>query len=321
MSKEDADMDEEYIALKNSKFKQQRLAAWRPIPTITNTTVIFVVFGIAFIIIGVIVLIYSSKIVEIQRQYDDTCTSQQKCTVTINIKDKMKAPVMLYYQIDNFYQNHRRYVKSKSDKQLNGKYQSLKEIEDSGDCDPVITNEDIGRNESYNGSPLDPKAVAIPCGLIAKSLFNDTYELYKGATADPTQMVPIDDKDIAWAADKELKYKNIKPQGGKTWEELQWTNMEDEHFIVWMRLAGLPNFRKLYGRIREDLQGVYTFQIQNHFEVASFSGKKYIVISTVNAFGGKNNFLGISYIVVGAMFLIFAIVFLVGYKIHNRKKE
>jgi len=25
--------------------------------------------------------------------------------------------------------------------------------------------------------------------------------------------------------------------------------MEDEHLIVWMRTAGLPNFRKLWGKI------------------------------------------------------------------------
>ena len=27
----------------------------------------------------------------------------------------------------------------------------------------------------------------------------------------------------------------------------------NEHFIVWMRTAGLPSFRKLYGRIDSDL--------------------------------------------------------------------
>jgi|TARA_B110000971_G_C19688775_1_gene354473 hypothetical protein len=32
----------------------------------------------------------------------------------------MKAPVHLYYQLDNFYQNHRRYVKSRDDKQMRG---------------------------------------------------------------------------------------------------------------------------------------------------------------------------------------------------------
>jgi len=25
--------------------------------------------------------------------------------------------------------------------------------------------------------------------------------------------------------------------------------MEDQHFIVWMRTAGLPDFRKLWGKI------------------------------------------------------------------------
>jgi hypothetical protein len=29
--------------------------------------------------------------------------------------------------------------------------------------------------------------------------------------------------------------------------------MTDEHFIVWMRTAGLPNFRKLWGRIDNTL--------------------------------------------------------------------
>ena len=29
--------------------------------------------------------------------------------------------------------------------------------------------------------------------------------------------------------------------------------VQDEHFIVWMRTAGLPSFRKLYGRIDTDL--------------------------------------------------------------------
>jgi hypothetical protein len=27
----------------------------------------------------------------------------------------------------------------------------------------------------------------------------------------------------------------------------------NEHFIVWMRTAGLPTFRKLYGKIDQDL--------------------------------------------------------------------
>ena len=43
--------NEEYEKLKNSKFKQQKLPGWRPVPTITSTTIIFFGFGAAFIVL------------------------------------------------------------------------------------------------------------------------------------------------------------------------------------------------------------------------------------------------------------------------------
>ena len=63
--------------------------------------------------------------------------------------------------------------------------------------------------------------------------------------------------------------------------------MEDKHFIVWMKPADLPNFRKLLGRIdQQDLESasVVFVKIENNFDVFSFNGKKYIILSTVNAF-------------------------------------
>lgn len=39
---------------------------------------------------------------------------------------------------------------------------------------------------------------------------------------------------------------------------------EDDHFIIWMRTAAMPTFRKLYGVISTDLEpGVYTVEIAN----------------------------------------------------------
>jgi LEM3 (ligand-effect modulator 3) family / CDC50 family len=68
----------------------------------------------------------------------------------------------------------------------------------------------------------------------------------------------------------------------------------NEHFIVWMRIATLPTFRKLYGWINQPIAAgeILEFQISNNFEVTSFAGTKSLVLSTNNIFGGTNAWLG-----------------------------
>jgi len=92
---------------------------------------------------------------------------------------------------------------------------------------------------------------------------------------------------------------------------LQWKDPEDEHFIVWMRTSGLPNFRKLWGRIEQDLQAgeTYYIQIENNYDVSKISGHKSLIFSTTGPLGGKNIFLAIAFIVVGCICLLIAIIF------------
>jgi hypothetical protein len=59
----------------------------------------------------------------------------------------------LYYGLVNYYQNHRRYVRSRDDNQLLGKSGAV-----SSDCQPFQQN---GSNVDYT-----------PCGAIANSKFN-----------------------------------------------------------------------------------------------------------------------------------------------------
>lgn len=51
---------------------------------------------------------------------------------------------------------------------------------------------------------------AIPCGLMAKSFFNDTLELYKGNYSDlDKKQIKLDPTNIAWTTDVS-KFHNIK---------------------------------------------------------------------------------------------------------------
>ena len=50
------------------------------------------------------------------------------------------------YQIGNFYQNHRRYLQSKSNYQLAG---NVLEPVDAAICEPYVTNDDMGKKLSW----------------------------------------------------------------------------------------------------------------------------------------------------------------------------
>ena len=83
-----------------------------------------------------------------------------------------------------------------------------------------------------------------------------------------------------------------------------------EHFIVWMRLAGLPNFRKTWGKIEEGLApGNYIINIDNRYDMSEYKGTKSFVVSTTNYLGGKNYFLSVCYLAVGVMCMVFAFSF------------
>merc|ERR1712159_946448 len=92
-------------------------------------------------------------------------------------------------------------------------------------------------------------------------------------------------------------------------------------FIVWMRTAGLPEFRKLYGRIETDIPAgeTVTFNMTNNFHVGDFEGEKALVMTTLSWVGGKNYFLGVAYVVVGVLCVVLAILFGVKQLVSPRK--
>lgn len=220
------------------------LPAWRPVPSFGSTMIIFGIFGLIFLTLGITLYVMSERIQGVVMQYDKCEKVDTKCNLPLTIESDIQAPIYVYYQLDNFYQNHRRYVKSRSNTQLMGNWLEVDQLDD---CDPIKRNKDLGRDVALSGKDLVMDEPAFPCGLVAKSFFNDTFTLYKLGG----QAINIDDTNIAWKSDVEYKFKNLdKPD----WKDLQWQDVENPHFIVWMRTAGLPNFRKLYGEISEDLK-------------------------------------------------------------------
>lgn len=45
-------------------------------------------------------------------------------------------------------------------------------------CLGAATNRQMNKTHALDGTRLNPDAVAYPCGLTAKSVFNDTFKLY-----------------------------------------------------------------------------------------------------------------------------------------------
>ena len=82
--------------------------------------------------------------------------------------------------------------------------------------------------------------------------------------------------------------------------------VNNQHFMVWMRAAGLPEFKKLYGIIDSDIAAgdSIIFRIKNNFEVLSFGGSKSLVLSNLKTTGSPNYALAYTYFFVGSLCLV-----------------
>jgi len=302
-----------YETLKKSKFKQQKFLGWRPLPTISCITIIFISFGVFFIICGILILVFIGQVKEYKSRYDLECKEQKKkdstknCELTISITEKMKKPIYIYYQINDISQNHRFYMENKSDKQLKGEKVSKEDLEKNNECENSLYN----GNFTYLDNELYPKDdVAFPCGLIAKSFFQDDLTSWKISGRD----INITTEEIAYKSDRDSLSK-------VEMEDSHWLDVTDEHFMIWKRISPFENPRKLWGKIEEDIPNGGSVSVTIKEKNYYYNYEKYIILSTRNVFGGKNSFLGILYITFGAVCLISAVIFINVYNYFHRKEK
>ncbi|WVW84925.1 hypothetical protein I302_106961 [Kwoniella bestiolae CBS 10118] len=352
----------------NTAFKQQRLKAWQPILTPKAVLPTLFIIGLIFAPIGALIVWGSGKVTTITLDYtqcdvdaptdgsfqamptsafdyafksgsSETKSSisaptwsfsndssrpvgqEARCEIEFEIPYNLGPGVFLYYKLTNYYQNHRRYVMSLDTTQLKGDRRSTSQIDD-GDCKPIT---------SSGGKPY------YPCGLIANSVFNDTYGpvvLLNAQNGAQNQTYNFTEKGIAWGGIKKNyavtpgydspsdvlpppNWARRYPDGYTEFPNLY----EDEHFQIWMRIAALPTFRKLWARNDDEVmtQGRYRVAAYMNYPVKQFSGTKSVVISTVSWIGGKQPFLGWAYIAAAILCVVLAIAGLIRHLVKPRK--
>ncbi|CAM9560565.1 unnamed protein product [Chrysoparadoxa australica] len=339
---------------KDTAFRQQRLHAFQPILLTPWVIGAYLLAAIAFIPLGSWIFVQNGSLSEYKIQYGGdgadpaasgcamtTSNEGISCSLTFDVTEHLAAPVYVHYELTNFYQNHRRYVKSFSAAQLSG---SVVGSDDLDSCSPLVSSSTQLLN---------------PCGLIANSMFNDVITV----TAAPSPFTGTSssymlETGIAWPSDVDTRFNqpdgfmsiecpgtsacddssclgstaqgcgihqdeagvrhaywypdddttqylyetfNQVPLGSTQPVISPLEGVESEHFIVWMRVAALPSFRKLYGKIESDIPAgsQITFQISNNFYADAFGGTKSLILSNAGAFGGSNGFLGIAFLVIG----------------------
>ena len=124
-----------------SAFSQQQLWARRPALTPALTAKGMISLGVACFAVGAAIFNTAKDLRTLVKRYDNaaTCTSGffpsaaeqamqmsyngagTTCSVTLTAKSNMNKPVYVYYELSNFFQNHRAFVRDLDYFQLMGK--------------------------------------------------------------------------------------------------------------------------------------------------------------------------------------------------------
>jgi len=316
----DKDQDKGWWTRKKNEYRQQVSWVWKPKYTVETMSLPFLLIGTGYFLLGIFLCLYQQNTRE-EFVWDYTSctqsdhknnTEQVCCNSSLNLQGMDDSrDLLIYYQLENFFQNHRLIVGNRDDVQLSGR--SLDTAIAGSDCEDP--------NNNIAGIPI------VPCGALANSMFDDKLLQIKDCSngVDLINNYFVANTSIATRFDlgrfankngSETYYEGIaaKPTN---WSKHIWEiegGLENKDFVVWMRSSPKSTFRKLWKRIAANglsFQGNYTICIENNYDVSYFNGRKKIIVSQVNMFGNKDKVMGRLAFLTSFLFSLFGIFFLV----------
>lgn len=277
----------------------------------------------------------------------------KNCTISFTPTKKMDPPILVHYEITNFHQNHRNYYRSRDDFQLRGKVGDQDSISEER-CDPLnelggikINPCGMIANTFFNDiiqltggvDTSDRDLQMIETGIAWRSDIEYLFDQPEGFEFEPcpgacdasccTGIWECGELGEPYEDPAGNCFRFVYPEDNTT-QYLYETYPDiinpiegvlNEHFIVWMRVAAQPTFRKLYGWINQEIAAgeTVTFEVNSNFVVDRFRGTKSLVMSTNNIFGGRNPYLGPIFFYVGLVCLGFGTLFALKHKFRPRK--
>jgi hypothetical protein len=113
-----------FIAVsKTSKdpYIQQTFGYYLVVPTFKTSVIAFGVMTFVFLLFGIISYQHAKNATDFYVEYSDKCLpGTSPCTFEFTLDRDIKAPVHMYYKLENFFSSHRQFVKSRLYFQLLG---------------------------------------------------------------------------------------------------------------------------------------------------------------------------------------------------------
>lgn len=257
--------------------------------------------------------------------------------------------IYVYYELEKFNQNGGQIVWNRNDKQLAGHI--FTDPADVKDCEPFATRvvDNVTKvlhpcgalawhvfNDNFlffDAPPDGPggQGTVKPLPLMQTRediLMPRRWErLYRNPSAQERQAVR--DKVYFWMSvddNDDGRDGRGKPEEGLAWAIHELLNfdqagmmVENSHFIQWMEVAALPTFRKLYGKLKGPLQLPLYAYISINYDVKPWGGKKAVVLVVPSVFHGRTLYIGIAYLVLGCILLLFFLYLL--WRLHLARDE